>query len=124
MQPGRNRRSKRLPIHWPTMLVEGDVRRACTVVDVSRIGARLRLASPPPPRTPVMLIDERVGTIEGIVTWSRGDQAGVEFLQPAPGVMARLRALLLALEEAEASRAAERPRPQFGRRTHHGTLRK
>ena len=124
MQSGRNRRSKRLAIYWPTTLVEGDLRRACTIVDVSRMGARLRVAPPPPPRTRVTLVDERVGALEATVMWSRGDLAGVEFLPPAPAVMARLRGLLQALEEAEARRAAERPRPQFGRRMQHGTPRK
>lgn len=118
MIPGRNGRSKRLPIYWPTTLVEGDLRRGCTIVDVSRLGARLRIPSPPPPRTHVMLVDERVGALEATVMWSKGDHAGVEFLAPAPAVAARLRALLLALEEAEAHRAAARP--QFGRRAHHG----
>lgn len=124
MQPGRNRRSKRLPIYWPTTLVEGDLRRSCTIADLSRLGARLRVVTPPPPRTRVMLIDERVGALEATVMWSRGDEAGVEFLPPAPAVAARLRDLLKALEEAEAQRAAERPRPQFGRRTQHGASRK
>ena len=40
------RRSKRMPIHWPTTLVEGDVRRTCTIVDLSRSGARVKLLEP------------------------------------------------------------------------------
>jgi hypothetical protein len=118
---GRNRRSKRLPIYWPTTLVEGDLRRGCTILDASRIGARLRVTAPPRPHTRIMLIDDRVGALEAIVMWCKGDQAGVEFLPPEPAVMARLRALLLALEEAETRNAAERRHPQFGRRTHHGS---
>jgi hypothetical protein len=117
---GQNRRSKRQAIHWPTTLVEGDLRRGCTILDVSLIGARLRLTAPPRPHARIMLIDDRVGALEANVMWCKGDQAGVEFLPPEPEVMARLRALLQELKDAETRSAAQRQRPQFGRRTHHG----
>jgi hypothetical protein len=118
---GQNRRAKRQAIHWPTTLVEGDLRRGCTILDASRVGARIQLTAPPRPPARIMLIDDRVGAIEAIVMWCRGDQAGVEFVQPEPAVMARLRALLKSLEDADARAAAAGRRPQFGRRTHHGS---
>jgi hypothetical protein len=117
---GQNRRAKRHAIHWPTTLVEGDVRRGCTILDASRVGARIQLTAPPRPDARIMLIDDRVGSIEAIVMWCRGDQAGVEFLPLEPDVMARLRALLQSLEDTAARTAAAGRRPQFGRRTHHG----
>jgi hypothetical protein len=107
-----------MPTHWPTTLVEGDVRRTCTIVDLSRSGARVKLLEPLARNSRIMLIDDRIGTLEGTVMWCHGNTAGVAFLPPAPEVAARLRQLLQALEEAEARRAAERARPRavFGRR--------
>ena len=116
METRQNRRTKRLPIHWPTTLVHSGVRRGCTIVDVSRAGARIKIAEPVAPGSRISLIDERVGALEATVMWCRGDMAGVAFLPLEPEVAGRLRNLLLRLEEAEAHRAAERPRPQFGRR--------
>ena len=111
----RNRRTKRLPIHWPTVLVSGDSRQACTIVDVSRGGAKVRVVAPVTPGTHITLLDERVGTIEATVKWRRGDMAGVAFSEPSPEVAERLRDLIIALEEAEARR---RVHPGgFGRRT-------
>lgn len=122
MQPGRNRRSKRMAIHWPTTLLEGDRRRPCTIVDISRSGACIHLVEPIAPRTRVTLLDDRVGALDAEVVWCRGNVAGLHLLEPAPSVGIKLRAVLQALEEAEA--AAHRPQRQFGRRTHHGTGRK
>ena len=116
METRQNRRTKRLPVHWPTTLVQSGVRRGCTIVDVSRSGARIKIAEPVAPGSRVALIDDRVGALDATVKWCRGETAGVAFLPLAPEVATRLRNLLLHLEEAEASRAAERPRPQFGRR--------
>jgi hypothetical protein len=124
MEPGRNRRTKRMPIHWPTTLLEGDRRRPCTIMDVSRTGARIHLVEPVPPRSRITLLDDRVGALEAIVVWCRGNIAGVNFLEPAPSVGMKLRAVLQALEEAETRTALPRPRPQFGRRIHHGAVRK
>ena len=116
METRQNRRTKRLPIHWPTTLVDAGVRRGCTIVDVSRSGARIKIAERVAPGSRISLIDERVGALDATVTWCRGDTAGVAFLPLAPEVATRLRNVLLQLEEAEARRIAERPRPQFGRR--------
>jgi hypothetical protein len=113
-----------MAIHWPMTLLDGDRRRPCTIVDVSRSGARVHVVEPLAPRTRITLLDDRVGALDAVVLWCRGDLVGVEFVQLAPEVAARLRAVLQALEEAEAQTAAARPRPQFGRRAHHGTARK
>jgi hypothetical protein len=124
MEPGRNRRTKRMAIHWPTTLLQGDRRRPCTIVDVSRSGARIQLTEPLAAHSRITLLDDRVGSLEAAVKWCRGDLCGVEFLQPAPEVAAKLRAVLGALEEMETRHVPRRPQAQFGRRTHHGTIRK
>jgi len=126
MEPGRGRRTKRMAIHWPTMLLAGVERQACTIVDVSRGGAKIRLTHPLAPRSRITLVDDRIGALEAVVAWCRGDVAGVAFLpDTAHDALVKLRQVINALEEAEARRAgALRPRPQFGRRTHHGTARK
>jgi hypothetical protein len=124
MEARRNRRTRRMPIHWPTTLVDAGQRRGCTIVEASRSGARIVLSDPIAPMTRVTILDDRVGTIEATVMWCRGDMAGVAFHALAPAVAEKLRGLMLALEAAEAKSAMERPRPQFGRRTHHGSIRK
>jgi hypothetical protein len=119
---GRNRRTKRMAIYWPTTLVDGDRRCPCTIVDVSRSGARIQLTEPVKANSRITLLDDRVGQLEALVKWCRGDMCGVEFLQPTPEVSTKLRAVLAALEEvATGSAGPQRQRPQFGRRTHHGT---
>ncbi len=121
MEPGLNRRTRRMAIQWQTTLLQGDTRRPCTIVDVSRSGARIRLAQPIAPRTRITLLDDRVGPIEASVVWCRGDMAGIAFQALLPDVAAKLRTVLQALEAGETRGTAERPRPQFGRRTHFGT---
>ena len=124
MEPGRNRRTKRMAIHWPTTLLDGDRRCPCIIVDVSRSGARIQLTEPVAARAHITLLDDRVGSLEATVKWCRGDMCGVEFLQPAPEVAAKLRAVLAALEQADTRHVPQRQRPQFGRRTQFGTMRK
>ena len=87
-----------MAIHWPTTLVEAGQRRGCTIVDVSRSGARIMLGEPIAPMTCVTLFDERVGTIEATVVWCRGEMAGLAFHALAPAVVEKLRGLLLAIE--------------------------
>ena len=111
-----------MAIHWPTTLVEAGQRRGCTIVDVSRSGARIMLSEPIAPMTFVTLFDNRVGSIDATVVWCRGEMAGVTFHALGPAVAEKLRGLLLALEAAAAGTTPERPRPQFGRRTHHGSV--
>ena len=84
------------------------------------------LTRPVTPKSYVTLIDDRVGAIEASIVWCRGSLAGVAFLpETAPEVVQKLRAVLAALEEAEARRAPPGPQlPRFGRRTHHGTAQK
>ena len=119
---GRNRRAKRMAINWPTTLVDGDRRCPCTIVDVSRSGARIQLTEPLRADSRITLLDDRVGQLEAMVKWCRGDMCGVEFLQLPPDGAMKLRGVISALEEAAAGGAPpQRPRPQFGRRTHHGT---
>ncbi len=119
---GRNRRAKRMAISWPTTLVDGDRRCPCTIVDVSRSGARILLTEPLRAVSRITLLDDRVGQLEAVVKWRRGDTCGVEFLQPTPDVAMKLRGVIAALEEAATGGApVQRQRPQFGRRTHHGT---
>jgi len=103
-------------------LVNGGYRRGCTIVDISSAGAKIRLYEPIAPMTRITLMDDHVGTLEASVMWCLGDMAGVAFLSPAPEVAEKLRRVLDALDAAEARSAPISPRPQFGRRTHHGSV--
>ncbi len=112
MESKRNRLTKRMAVHWPTMLLERDRRQSCTIVEVSRRGARIMLTRPVTPKSCVTLIDDRVGALEASIVWCRGSLAGVAFLpETAPEVVQKLRAVLAALEEAEARRMPQGPQP-------------
>jgi hypothetical protein len=67
---------------------------------------------PVTPKSCVTLIDDRVGALEASIVWCRGSLAGVAFLpETAPEVVQKLRAVLAALEEAEARRMPQGPQP-------------
>lgn len=54
---------------------------ACVVENLSRTGARLALASPPPRGSPVILhVAER--RMFALLTWTRGDQCALRFDDP------------------------------------------
>ena len=104
MDARRNRRTRRMAIHWPTTLVEAGQRRGCMIVDVSRSGARITLGEPIAPMTRVTLFEDRIGTIEATVVWCRGETAGVAFHSLAPAVadFARVRMSVAMIVEADA----------------------
>ena len=114
MQSLGRRRCRRVPANWPIALVVGDRRGTATVVDLSRMGARLRLPGEIAAGMPLTLICERLGALDARLVWQNGGEAGVEFVGTTPEEAAKLRSFVGDLERAESRRPVEPA--QFGRR--------
>lgn len=110
---GDRRRAKRAGVAWPAILKHGHRVWSCTIVNLSKTGAQLRLIGSVPPKASVQLVCDRFGTLAGVVVWHRGEHAGLEF-RAAPGeVEAKLASLMPRLDQgAPAQPPAPRP---FGR---------
>lgn len=74
--PGR-----RLRANWPAEIRRAGHCQPCTVVDISRAGARLRLEKAPDPCEQVWLIIANIGPIAAEVAWRRGADAGLHFFK-------------------------------------------
>ncbi len=95
---------------WPGVVLHGYHRSPCTIVDVSRRGAKLSVAVELPLKGYVVLLSENFGSLEGTVIWSRDRMAGIKFSDPAA-------AALRSLFASEVVEAPPAPKvAQFGRR--------
>jgi hypothetical protein len=111
---GNRRRAKRAGVAWPAVIKHGHRSWSCTIVNLSKTGARLRLIGSVPPKATVQLVCDRFGALAGVIMWHRGELAGLEF-RAAPGeVEAKLASLMPRLEEREPAPPPAEPR-LFGR---------
>jgi hypothetical protein len=101
----RRRRHQRFPCAVDVEMVVGHTRRPARIVDVSRSGAKLRLAAPPDAGCSVTL-QSGAGALPFQVLWSNAHFAGGTF-QP----MLSRRALAAVLEADTATAAARKPQP-------------
>jgi len=96
---------------WQAVILHGYHRSPCTIIDVSRQGAKLSLAEELPLKGYVVLLCENFGSLEGTVIWGRDRIVGIKFSDPAAAA---------ALRELFAQDVAEVPSApkiaQFGRR--------
>ena len=114
------RRSRRWHVMWPALIVGGDERFPCTILDISESGARVESIWGPLPKLPLKLQCERFGTLNGRLSWARGKTAGLCFdLSPAE-VVKLLKPLVPGLDRKDrfAHRAAVKaaPRRRFGKK--------
>jgi len=73
---------RRLRANWPAELrTNGAKTTHCTVVDVSRDGANLRVESPLNGEAPLWLIVENVGPVAAHVAWQEQGRVGLCFLE-------------------------------------------
>lgn len=79
---------------WRAVLLRGDARMPCAIVDISLGGAKLVLANGIASQTYVILLSEKFGSLEGHVAWQDGRHTGIAFSDPATG--SRLRPYLIA----------------------------
>jgi hypothetical protein len=110
------RDAKRYASNFRAVLLVGDRRIGCTILDLSRLGAKLDLSRPIAPKTDIALIVDGIGFLDGFVVWYREPVAGIAFRPRAPHVAARLSEVLQRLKAAELRRPLDLTRAQFGRR--------
>ncbi|KIC25363.1 MULTISPECIES: PilZ domain-containing protein [unclassified Leisingera] len=111
------RRRRRYPCSLPCSLKTPAQMLRAKLVDISRMGAKIRIwqlpGTPlPPPKKDVIAVFPGVGEIRAQVTWQSADYVGVKFLKPMTAE--ELRSLLNWSKQAEtatelASKAAVKP---------------
>src|SRR5258706_13010936 len=76
------RASARVDVNWPALLLAGRNRTPCSIVNVSRGGAKIQAPSPASDASHVILVCRKFGSLEGLVVWRNADYAGVRFTDP------------------------------------------
>jgi hypothetical protein len=80
----QQRRRGRRETRWAAELRSSGGRTACTVEDISRHGAKLRIGAAEIADEKVWLVVGDFGPIAGRVRWRHGDRAGVQFNASQP----------------------------------------
>jgi hypothetical protein len=80
----QQRRRRRRATHWAAELCSAGGRAACTVEDISRHGAKLRIGAAQIADETVWLVVGNFGPIAGRVRWRHQDCAGVQFNATQP----------------------------------------
>jgi len=75
------RQDRRRQLLWSGVLQTARGPSHCTVVDISRGGARVSLGAAVEPGQAVTLVVTGLGMYRGTVIWSEGGTIGIEFLQ-------------------------------------------
>ena len=83
------RRSRRWHVMWPAIVIGGNKRFPCTILDISESGARLESIWGPLPKLPLTLQCDRFGTLNGRLLWARGKNSGFSF-DSLPAAVAKL----------------------------------
>jgi len=86
--PADRRDEARSALVWAALLVTEAGSFPCTIVDISRHGAKLQLAAPILSRQPVEIIIEALGSLGVELTWQMDDMMGVRFTAPPAQVAA------------------------------------
>jgi hypothetical protein len=75
------RRHIRKRVLWAAQLETGGTSCECFILNVSRSGAKLRLAAPMiiAPHQPVTLAMAQYGTLHGEAVWQRANKVGIRF---------------------------------------------
>lgn len=78
---GKNKANQRLSANWLAELRAGASEQACQVIDISAAGARLGGLRKVHPNHHVWLLVQDNEPIEARIAWSRGGQAGLNFVR-------------------------------------------
>lgn len=114
MRPSR-RNGRRWNVMWPaTIVVEGRT-YPCTILDLSRSGARLGSYGQGCAGAPVQLQCGQFGTLTAKLQWVRGGGAGVRFEKPPAEIIEILRNVVPGMGRQEVARATRPQRAAFGR---------
>lgn len=78
---GEQRRATRINCHWPAMVHNEPRDIACVVENISHSGCRVRTTGPlfETGDTVVVRIPSQKMVLDGVVAWSRSDEAGIQF---------------------------------------------
>jgi PilZ domain len=79
--PGR-----RLKANWQAEIRAGGRRIACTVIDISTSGARLRVEAPTGEPDRLWLLIDNMAPIPAELAWRKGSHVGLYFRQEQPWV--------------------------------------
>ncbi len=113
-----NRRygGRRWNVMWPASFeVDGQV-FPCTILDLSRTGARI---DGPPLRATQRVAKikcEQFGELDVSVKWARGTKSGLRFARPSAEIMEILQRVVPGIGRRETPPPAQPQRAQFGRR--------
>ena len=81
MGTGSRRRAYRRAVSWQVVVLAGLDRVPAEIVDVTELGARIISAKEMPPVSDVIIVSERLGSLEARVIWRNGNAAGLEFTE-------------------------------------------
>lgn len=107
---------RRWNVVWPASLVAGGREYPCTILDLSRTGARIEGNGLPKAEGPTMLRCEHFGALEAHVKWVRGTKAGLRFERMSADVMEILQRVVPGIGRSEAAPKSQPERASFGRR--------
>jgi hypothetical protein len=114
MRPNR-RNGRRWNVMWPaTIVVEGRT-YPCTILDLSRSGARLEGYGLCYARSTVQLHCEQFGSLGAKLQWVRGQGAGIRFEKSPAEIIEILRHVVPGMGRNEMPRATRPQRAKFGR---------
>ena len=84
------RKLERITVLWSgTLVCKGQV-IDCLIVNVSPVGAMVRVDDPDRCKTPVVLRNQRFGELAGEITWRKGKELGIQFSEGQDAVTKKL----------------------------------
>lgn len=75
------RKNGRKRASWPVVVLDGNKRIPCGIVDISRAGARLMCSDKLPTQPTLLIVGDNFGPVECRVIWCRGSLAGIKFAE-------------------------------------------
>jgi hypothetical protein len=76
------RKAFRKAAPWRVVVVNGDMRIPSAIINISESGAMLELEGEMPSRTYVLVLGDKMGSLEARVVWRKGNIVGVCFTDP------------------------------------------
>jgi hypothetical protein len=115
------RRAKRVVVAWPALVIQGQCRWSCTILNISERGAKLDISGTLATDSTMILSSPRFGDLAARLKWRKARHAGLEFLEGVTEVRSALKGLLPSMENQAPQWEAPAPSmtpttPTFGRR--------
>ena len=81
MRTGSRRKAYRRSVSWQVVVLAGLDRVPAEIVDVTELGAKIISAKEMPAVSSVIIVSERLGSLDARVVWRNGHAAGLEFTE-------------------------------------------